>query len=142
MCESAQAEPLTDYLNEKDDNRARFLTAIAVVAAGLGVIAVGGFVLAEHGIFEGISGISGGFLSSTFRSAAIFQGAQYSFHLFPTCFERSGRLRRAFLFPDVIWCSLNRLLEEDPSNTVRTAIITSPLRIEFREVPHCYSLIE
>lgn len=116
MCESARTELLTNYLKEKNDNHASLLTAIAVVA-------VGGFALAKQSISEDSSGIIGGFLPSTFGSAAIFQGASYSFHRSRNLFERSGKIRRATLFPDVIRHFLNRPLEEDPSNTVRTSII-------------------
>lgn len=123
-CEAARAEQLADYLKEKNDNRARLLTTIAVVTGGVGAIAVGGFLLAGHAVSEGIAGIIGGVLSSTFGTSALFQGATYPFkhprNLLREIWEGPSS---PTLFPDVIWRFLNRPLEEDPNKTLRTAII-------------------
>ncbi|HJT19421.1 MAG TPA: hypothetical protein VJ746_03060, partial [Nitrospira sp.] len=123
-CEAARAEQLADHLQQHNEDRARLLTIMAVVAGGVAAIAVGGLAIAEHAVAEGIAGIIGGTLSTAFGTAALFQNREYPFR------HPRNLLREIWdgpptpvLFPDVIWRFLNRPLEENPSTTLRTAII-------------------
>ncbi|WP_447987020.1 hypothetical protein [Nitrospira sp. Nam74] len=123
-CEVARAQQLADYLQQQKDSRARLLTVLAVVAGGVAGMIGGGLAIADHAVAEGVAVTIGGALSTVFGSTALFQQQEYEFR------HPRNLLREIWegppnpvLFPDVIWRFLNRPLEEDPSTSLRTAII-------------------
>lgn len=124
-CEQARAEQLADYLEEQNDNRARLLTIAAIVVGGLWGIVGGSLALADHTAAEGIVGIVGGALTTVFGAAALFQNQRaYLGHPRNLLREIWEGPTASLLFPDVIWRFLNRPLEEDPTITRRSIIIS------------------
>jgi hypothetical protein len=124
MCEAARAEHLADYLQQVNEGHERLLTIIAVVTGGLTAIVGGGLWVAGSNVAAGYVALVGGSLETGFGAASLFQDHQYHFR------HPRNLLREIWegppvpaLFPDVIWRFLNRPLEEDPSSTLRTAII-------------------
>jgi len=123
-CEEARAEHLADYLEEQNDNRARYFTIAAIVVGGIWGIVGGSLALADHTAAEGIVGIVGGALTTVFGAAALFQDQQaYLGHPRNLLREIWEGPTTPILFPDIIWRFLNRPLEEDPTITLRSIII-------------------
>ena len=124
-CEEARAEHLADYLETQNDDRARLLTIAAIVVGGIWGIVGGSLALADSTVGEAIVGIVGGVLTTAFGAAALFQNqGGYLGHPRNLLREIWEGPPTPLLFPDVIWRFLNRPLEEDPSITHRTLIIS------------------
>lgn len=123
-CEVERASELADYLQERNESRARLLTIIAVVTGGLAGIAVGGLTIDDQTVSSGIAGILGGVISTAFGSAALFQNTQHNFkhprNLLRELWEPPSS---PAIFPEVMWRFLNRPLEEDPKSSLRTVMI-------------------
>ena len=124
VCEAERADQLADRLEEKEDSRARLITVAAIVVAGLAGIVGGAVAIANQSVIEGILGVVGGTLSTVFSSFALKQDLATVFlHPRNILIPVWNGPEQTDLFPEVVWRFLNRPLEEDPSATLRTAII-------------------
>lgn len=124
VCEAERADQLADRLEEKEVSQSRTLTILAILATGVAGIAGGAVAIANQAATEGIFAVVGGALATAFSGLALKEDLHSHFkhprNLLRDVWEgptSSG------LFPEVVWRFLNRPLEEDPTSTLRLAII-------------------
>src|SRR5262249_33389023 len=123
-CEAERAQQLAAYLRQQNQDRVQVLTIFGLVAGGVLSMVGGGLSVADQGVASGIAGLVGGALSTVFGTAALFPNQEYDFqhprNLLRELWEGPNTPK---LFPDLMWRFLNRPLEEDPTDTLRTAIV-------------------